>query len=147
MKTKLPWLLLALLVAFNIAYIVGLRHTPAANTRTLTDEQINLVVKKVGLDEKQKAEFIRFRQDMAQHQSERLTDQAARLRTMRPRLTGSAPETTEAPPPPSREMTTYSPRRLHQFLMVLRPEQRELFFDMMLESLEQRKREVMPAAK
>lgn len=144
MKTKLPWILLVLVLAFSASYVVGFRRAPADGGRLSDAEQIEIIAQELGLDARQKTEYIRFRKDMAAQESQRMHAQLDRLTAMRERMLASestprnGAEVADAAAQAQREFMKASASRMRQFMSELRPEQREKFFDLLVQSQTER---------
>jgi Spy/CpxP family protein refolding chaperone len=144
MKAKLPWILLMLVLGFSASYIVGFGHGPAGGGRLSDAEQIEIVAQKLGLDARQKAEYVRFRKDMAAQESQRMQAQLDRLTAMRQRMLSPDPttrngaEVADAAALAHRESMRANATRLREFMSELRPEQREKFFDLLVQSQTER---------
>ncbi len=144
MKTKLTWILLMLVLAFSASYVVGFRRAPADGGRLSDAEQIEIIAQKLDLDARQKSEYIRFRKDMAAQESQRMQNQLDRLKTMRERMLQPDPalrngaEAADSAAQAQREFMKASASRMRQFLGELRPEQREKFFDLLVQSQTER---------
>lgn len=142
MKTKLPWLLLALVMAFSASYVVGFRHAPSE--RMGEAEQIELVAHKLGLDERQRTAYAHFRREMTTLEGQRQAAQLERMKAMRERLLqpDSAPrngaQVADEAAQAQRDFMKASAARMRELMAELRPEQREKFFDLLIQAQTER---------